>query len=146
MCTTEEYVVVRESMTEDVERLTVITHFILLVQYTMKLPILSLYSILCASALAVETSNFSLGLHVTNPLPDRLAIGYASWSECDDKITTAVEQGVNVVIWFAINLLTDDEGAPMITGGPNLTCVAEKKAEFAARGLDTTHLISIGGW
>ena len=84
--------------------------------------------------------------HVSTPLPERLNIGYASWSECDDKITTAVEQGVNVVIWFAINLLTDDNGDPIITGGPNLTCVAEKKAEYEARGLPTTHLISIGGW
>jgi hypothetical protein len=86
-------------------------------------------------------------LHTASALPDKLAIGYASWDECDDKITTAVEEGVNVVIWFAINLLTDESsGAPVITGGPNLTCVAEKKAEYEARGLATTHLISIGGW
>lgn len=112
----------------------------------MTFSILTLLSLLCVSSLALETNMTSSDLHVTHPLPEKLAIGYASWSECDEKITTAVEQGINVVIWFAINLLTDENGAPMITGGPNLTCVAEKKAEYAARGLETTHLISIGGW
>jgi accessory colonization factor AcfC len=44
------------------------------------------------------------------PLPDKLLIGYANWGECDDKIIQAVENGVNVVIWFAINLVTDENG------------------------------------
>lgn len=46
-------------------------------------------------------------------LPGKLVIGYASWSECDEKIITAVQQGVNVVIWFAINLLADDVSGTM---------------------------------
>jgi hypothetical protein len=58
-----------------------------------------------------------------------------------------VEHGVNVVIWFAINLLADPQtGEPLITGGPDLNCVAQKKAEYETRGLPTVHLISIGGW
>ena len=34
----------------------------------------------------------------------------------------------------------------MITGGPNLTCVAEVSARLSAAGLPTTHMISVGGW
>jgi hypothetical protein len=44
------------------------------------------------------------------PLPDKLIIGYANWGECDEKIVEAVENGVNVIIWFAINLITDENG------------------------------------
>ena len=97
-------------------------------------------------SLTPPLTNSSTTHHYSHLLPKKLTIGYASWSECDDKITTAVEQGVNVVVWFAINLLTDANGEPVITGGPDLNCVAEKKAEYEARGLVTTHLISIGGW
>jgi hypothetical protein len=83
----------------------------------------------------------------TPVLPDNLNIGYANWGECDDKIVKAVEDGVNVVIWFAINLLTDEAtGSPKITGGPDLECVAIIKAELEAKNLPTISLISVGGW
>ena len=80
-------------------------------------------------------------------LPENLIVGYASWNECDDKIITAVEDGVNVLMWFAINLLSNETtGKPMITGGPNLTCVSEMKKYFIENNLPTIHMISIGGW
>ena len=76
-----------------------------------------------------------------------LIVGYADWSECDPKISRAVRSGVNVLIWFAISLVADPTtGRPAITGGPNLTCVAETAAALAAEGYATTHLISVGGW
>jgi hypothetical protein len=58
---------------------------------------------LLTAALAVLTQRASA-------LPEKLIIGYANWGECDDKIIEAVENGVNVVIWFAINLVTDGTG------------------------------------
>ena len=80
-------------------------------------------------------------------LPDKLLIGYASWSECDDKIITAVEDGVNVVMWFAINLLSNSStGEPLITGGPDLECVKNVQQTLKSKNLPTTHIISIGGW
>eukprot|EP01038_Epipyxis_sp_PR26KG_P004314 gene4314-6112_t len=78
-------------------------------------------------------------------LPDKLIVGYANWNQCDDSIVDAVKQGVNVVIWFSINLLTDN-GYPIITNGPNMDCVAEKVQKIHELGLETVHLISIGGW
>jgi hypothetical protein len=81
------------------------------------------------------------------PVPEKLIVGYASWNQCDDKLVEAVKQGVNVLIWFAVNLAADPEtGKPVITSGPDLECVKEKIAEIDALGLPTVHLISIGGW
>ena len=73
-------------------------------------------------------------------------MGYANWGECDDKIETAVSAGVNVLIWFALSLIASPAGSPMISGGPNMTCVTEVAAKLDAAGLRTTHMISIGGW
>jgi chitinase len=50
------------------------------------------------------------------------------------------------VIWFAINLVSTEEGVPGITGGPDYDCVASVASEIDSMGLKTTHLISIGGW
>jgi hypothetical protein len=64
----------------------------------------------------------------------------------DRKIIDAVKQGVNVVMWFSINLAVTPEGKPTITNGPDMDCVADIVREIAELGLDTVHLISIGGW
>lgn len=80
------------------------------------------------------------------PLPEKIIVGYANWNQCDDSIVKAVEQGVNVVIWFSINLAVDPEGQPTVTNGPEWDCVADKVAQIRAKGLETVHLISIGGW
>ena len=45
----------------------------------------------------------------SSTLPSNLIVGYAGWGECDEKIVKAAQDGVNVVIWFAINLLADEE-------------------------------------
>jgi len=75
-----------------------------------------------------------------------LIVGYQDWSACDVEQTVAVAQrGVNVVIWFAINLV-DEDGQPSIHGGPNYTCVAEARATLEAQGLPSAHLVSVGGW
>ena len=46
----------------------------------------------------------------TRSLPSKLIVGYANWNQCDESIVDAVASGVNVVIWFSINLLTDSHG------------------------------------
>uniref|UniRef100_A0A7S1P7E0 GH18 domain-containing protein n=1 Tax=Vitrella brassicaformis TaxID=1169539 RepID=A0A7S1P7E0_9ALVE len=77
----------------------------------------------------------------------RLLIGYASWAQCDDKVIQAVEEGVNVVIWFSIDLAVNETtGRPEVFVRPDLDCIAEKAAILKEKGLETTHLISIGGW
>jgi chitinase len=58
-----------------------------------------------------------------------------------------VKDGVNVVIWFAINLVKNSTSqGPLIHGGPNLTCVALTYKKIKDLQLPTTHLLSVGGW
>jgi hypothetical protein len=72
-----------------------------------------------------------------------LIVGYCNWNQCgDDSIVRAVQEGVNVVIWFAINLDYDPvTGLPHITNGPDWACVADTVQKINALGLATTHLI-----
>lgn len=79
-------------------------------------------------------------------LPAKLIVGYANWNQCDDAIIQAVQDGVNVVIWFATNLAVDTAGLPVVTGGPDMDCVADKIQAIRSLGLPCVHLISIGGW
>ncbi|KAJ3354400.1 hypothetical protein HDU83_005325 [Entophlyctis luteolus] len=75
-------------------------------------------------------------------LPPRIIAGYASWGQCDDRLVQAVADGVNVLIWFAVNLVGGG-----VSGGPDLACVRDIAHKIAARGfVDTVHLISVGGW
>ncbi len=75
-------------------------------------------------------------------LPNPMIAGYAGNGECDDAVFTAAQNGVNVIIWFSLNLSPTQPPA----GGPNLTCAAALMANLTASGLPTTHLISVGGW
>jgi len=75
-------------------------------------------------------------------LPNPVIAGYTNWGECGASVTSAVENGVNLVFWFAINL---QPNAPP-TGCLNLTCVAAVAADLRARGFPTTHMVTVGGW
>jgi hypothetical protein len=91
-----------------------------------------------------QSDSSSNSMHL---LPDSIIVGYASWNQCDDKIIQAVKDGVNVVIWFATNLSTDPvTGVPIVIGGPDMDCVADKIQKIRELNLPTIHLISIGGW
>lgn len=80
-------------------------------------------------------------------LPEgNLIVGYANWNQCDEKIMDAVVQGVNVVIWFSINLLVDEHGRPRVENGPDMKCVASMVKRIRDMGLECVHLISVGGW
>ena len=82
---------------------------------------------------------------IIKQIPEKVIIGYPSWGQCDDQIIEAAKNGVNVIIWFAINLSLDESG-PFISGGPDYNCVAKIIQKLNELGLPTINLISIGGW
>ena len=85
--------------------------------------------------------------HLSQPLPERLLVGYANWAQCDEKIVQAVRNGLNVIIWFSINLAKDVDNKPVINGAiPNLECVARIANQLKKEDLNVIHLISVGGW
>jgi hypothetical protein len=71
---------------------------------------------------------------------------YANWGECDDKIIDIAKDGANVIIWFSIDLTVNSDGEPAVARGPDMDCVADVVKRISNLGLETTHLISIGGW
>lgn len=77
-----------------------------------------------------------------------LALGYPSDQECDQKVITAAQQGLNVIIWSFITLGADANGNPIVdtSDAPDLDCVANVSSTLKAMGLATTHMISAGGW
>ena len=75
-------------------------------------------------------------------LPNPMIGAYPGDGACGPEVLQAARSGVNVIIWFSLNLSPTAPPA----GGPNLTCVAGVRQALAAEGLPTTHLISIGGW
>lgn len=90
-----------------------------------------------------------LGSHAaSHSLPSgSVIVGYQNWGACSLNDTiAAVTQGVNVVIWFAVNLAKSEDDTPEISGGPDPTCMASVASEIDKLGLETAHLISIGGW
>eukprot|EP00929_Paragymnodinium_shiwhaense_P038651 TRINITY_DN20402_c0_g1_i1.p1 TRINITY_DN20402_c0_g1~~TRINITY_DN20402_c0_g1_i1.p1 ORF type:complete len:367 (+),score=8.59 TRINITY_DN20402_c0_g1_i1:66-1166(+) len=79
--------------------------------------------------------------------PGPLIVGYQNWEACNITQTLAdADRGVNVVIWFAINLGSTSDGRPEVQKGPNSTCVADARAALRDRGKQVAHLISVGGW
>lgn len=83
------------------------------------------------------------------PLPDRLVVGYCNWAQADEAVVQAVRRGVNVVMWFAVDLGTDartGEAAVQQQPGPDMHHVHAIMKQIAEEGLQCTHLISIGGW
>lgn len=92
-------------------------------------------------------SSIEMKTSIQRRLPLHLKIGYANWNECDDKIIEAVENGLNVIIWFSIDLASDPQTKkPVITRGPDYKKVAEITRAIKDKGYNVLHLISIGGW
>jgi hypothetical protein len=99
---------------------------------------------LAASAPAVGAANNAspAGVRsVSHSLPaGNLIVGYAP--DCDEnQIVLAAENGVNVIIWFALNLAA----GPEIQNSLNFTCIARVSHTLRERGLPTAHLVSVGG-
>jgi len=64
-------------------------------------------------------------------LPKKLKIGYASWGECDELIYEAVENGLNVVIWFSLDMSSNaNYTKPEFKRGPNFYEVAKMIKRF----------------
>ena len=60
-------------------------------------------------------------------LPKSLVVGYCNWGQADDAVLNAVRNGVNVLIWFSINLgvtssSIDGKSIPCVDakGGPDM--------------------------
>ena len=80
-------------------------------------------------------------------LPQKLKIGYASWGECDEKIFEAVQNGLNVIIWFSVDMsASEDNKRPIFKRGPNYEDVAKMIKRFKDNNYSVINLISIGGW
>ena len=80
-------------------------------------------------------------------LPKKLKIGYANWNECDEKIFEAVENGLNLIIWFSIDMASNEDNTkPLFTRGPNFEDVAKMVKRFKDNKYKVINLISIGGW
>ena len=80
-------------------------------------------------------------------LPKKLKIGYANWGECDEKIYEAVQNGLNVIIWFSIDMASNEDNTkPMFKRGPNYEDVAKMIKKFKDNNYNVVNLISIGGW
>lgn len=79
-------------------------------------------------------------------LPQSVLLGYANWCECDAAIPRAVEDGVNVLVWFNANLKQGPSGEPFVESCTEMQCVARTANALRASGHNVVHLISIGGW
>ena len=80
-------------------------------------------------------------------LPTKLKIGYANWHECDEKIFEGVQNGLNVIIWFSVDMAANyDNSSPTFSGGPDYYCVAKMVKRFKDNNYPVVNLISIGGW
>ena len=81
-------------------------------------------------------------------LPPVVCVAY-TYTACGAPVVTAVQSGVNVLIWTAVQIIRDGNGNPVMStsnGGPDLDCVAATYSALQAQGLPCVHLISIGGW
>lgn len=82
-------------------------------------------------------------------LPDRLLIGYTS-SHNLTQVETAVQQGVNVIIWAFLDIVATDGGgfqAAIIRTHFDLTAVKECIQKLDRQGWPhVVHLASFGGW
>jgi hypothetical protein len=112
--------------------------------------LLALLCVLFATgAMAVNVSNkcSSRGVTTKATLPKDLIVGYCNWHQSDGGIVDCVKNGVNVIIWFSIDLGKDGvSGNVKINRGPNMDEVAQVVKDIRDLELDCVHLMSIGGW
>ena len=80
-------------------------------------------------------------------LPKKLKIGYASWGQCDEKIYEGVQNGLNVIIWFSIDMASNEDNTkPMFKRGPNYEDVGKMIKRFKDNNYSVINFLSIGGW
>ena len=83
-------------------------------------------------------------------LPLKLKIGYA-WAEnfeiTYDKVLEAVKNGLNVIIWFALDMSSNSNSTkPEFKGGPDYSKVVQTIKNLTENNYNVINLISVGGW
>jgi hypothetical protein len=107
----------------------------------MLLPALLLFVLIADFTISARTVSFS------KMLPRKIILGYCNWSQADEQVLTAVRNGVNVIVWFSVNISKNKEGKCVIDGAvPDLDKVAALATTMREEGKEVTHLMSIGGW
>ena len=74
------------------------------------------------------------------PIPDRVLAAYPDWGMCGGVVDDAIDRGVNVIIWFAANLIGGAD--PRVEVDLDLECVKKRILQYP----NVVHLMSIGGW
>lgn len=109
-----------------------------------------MYSVISNLWVLLVCTSVNAVVGIERQLPSgALNMGYVSM--CDqEKVIHAVKTGVNVIYWFSIDL-ADVDGKPAVVPSavqpmPNVSCIGEISRQLVKMGLETTHLVSVGGW
>ena len=98
-------------------------------------------------SLLLLASSLAAAQRVPPTLPEKIILGYPTNNECDQKVLSAVQNGVNVVVWFAVVIVYNETTQlPEIQSGPDYSCVGNMVVQIREMGLQTVHMVSIGGW
>jgi chitinase len=77
-------------------------------------------------------------------LPDKIIAGYCYGSS--EKILESVKNGLNVLIWFQIDITKNEANEPLIQGNLNYTEIALLNNEIKRLGFTVINMICVGGW
>ena len=94
-----------------------------------------------------KNNNKIFPIRTKKELPKKLKIGYTNWYEVDEKIYESVENGINIIIWFSIDLISHPETKkPFISRGLNYEKLSKITKKIKENNYNVINLISIGGW
>ena len=80
-------------------------------------------------------------------VPEAITLAYCNWNQADIQVIDAVRNGVNVLVWFSVNVAKNEDGICFVQGGPDIKEVASLMKQMREEGLvNVVHLMSIGGW
>jgi beta-glucosidase len=115
------------------------------------------YSMLSSiSALALQTNGCKNIVRLRKPLPDKILVAYTS-NHCKDlnymdKVTKAIQDGVNVLIWVFIAFdpvenVTSDSARLKMKANLDVLNYQSYRRKLADMGYsDVAHLVAFGGW
>ena len=80
-------------------------------------------------------------------MPESICLAYCNWNQADIQVLESVRNGVNVLIWFSVNIAKNEDGECFVQGGPDVKEVVRLMKQMRDEGfVDVVHLMSIGGW
>ena len=80
-------------------------------------------------------------------VPESICLAYCNWNQADIQVLESVRNGVNVLIWFSVNIAKNEDGECFVQGGPDIKEVVRLMKQMRDEGfVDVVHLMSIGGW